>query len=290
MKNYLLSHQDNEVLKEINQAYKGVMSVLHYDCGYDFSKPYRVVKHSGKFTIKSLERDYSIASGDNVAIFYKDTFLKRLKFYVYPDGENVTNYNGIGYRTNLGYIDVSDFYTKKSFEEARKAGGVFYIFIQASSYKKESYQRKIDKCFSPADREFKGKYNFCDNRRDSSGYIIHYYRSELKARLKKYHTDQDKKNLNKKELSEEIERHTNIARKQKEVIVNLLNDVDVLERANLRYLSDVQTYLSYYSCNIRDLSLSSSESNFKWNLERCENSMKEVKNRINYYKENYIKA
>ena len=290
MKNYLLSHQDNEILKEINQTYNGVMSVLHYDCGFDFSKPYRVVKHSGKFTIKSLERDYSITSGDNAAILYEDKFIKTLRLYTYPDGKNVTNYYGIISRTNLSEIDVRDFVTKKDFEEARKAGGVFYIFIQASSYKKESYKRFVYKCFSPADREFKGYYNFCDKRKDHSGYIIHYYRSELKARLKKYHTDQDKKNLNKKELSEEIERHTNIARKQKEVIVNLLNDADVLERANMRYLSDVQTYLWFYSCNIRDLSLSSSKSNFKWNLERCENSMKEVKNRINYYKENYIKA
>lgn len=290
MKNYLLSHQDNEVLKEINQTYKGVMSVLHYDCGFDFSKPYRVVKHSGKFTIKSLERDYSITSDDNAAILYEDKFIKTLRLYTYPDGKNVTNYYGIISRTNLNEIDVRDFVTKKDFEETRKAGGVFYIFIQASSYKKESYKRFVYKCFSPADREYKGYYNFCDKRKDHSGYIIHYYRSELKARLKKYHTDQDKKNLNKKELSEEIERHTNIARKQKEVIVNLLNDVDVLERANLRYLSDVQTCLSYYSCNIRDLSLSSSESNFKWNLEKCENSMKKVRDRINYYKENYIKV
>ena len=290
MKNYLLSHQDNEILKEINQTYKGVMSVLHYDCGFDFSKPYRVVKHSGKFTIKSLQKDYSITSGDNVAILSKDTFFKKLSLYVYPDGENVTNNYGIEYRTNLSKIDVHDFYSKKEFEETRKAGGVFYIFIQSSSYKKESYKRFVYKCFSPADREFKGYYNFYDKRKDHSGYFISYYRNELKDRLKKRHAEQDKKKLNKKELSEEIERHTNVARKQKEVIVNLLNDVDVLERSNLRYLSDVQTYLSYYSCNIRELSLSSSESDFKRNLERCENSMKEVRNRINYYKENYIKA
>lgn len=290
MKNYLLPSQDNEVLKEINQTYKGVMSVLHYDCGFDFSKPYRVIKHSGKFTIKSLERDYSITSDDNVAVLSKDTFFKKLSLYVYPDGENVTNNCGIEYRTNLSKIDVHDFYSKKEFEETRKAVGVFYIFIQSSSYKKESYKRFVYKCFSPADREFKGYYNFYDKRKDHSGYCISYYRNELKTKLIKLRAEQDKKNLNKKELSEEIERHTNIARKQKEVIVNLLNDVDVLERANLRYLSDVQTYLSYYSCNIRDLSLSSSESDFKRNIERCEKSMKEVRDKINYYKENYIRA
>lgn len=290
MKNYLLPCQDNEVQKEINQAYKKVMSVLHYDCGFDFSKPYRVVKHSGKFTIKSLERDYSITSGDNVAVLSKDTFFKKLSLYVYPDGENVTNNCGIEYRTNLSKIDVHDFYSKKEFEETRKAGGVFYIFIQSSSYKKESYKRFVYKCFSPADREFKGYYNFYDKRKDHSGYFISYYRNELKVKLIKLRAEQDKKNLNKKELSEEIERHINIARKQKEVIVNLLNEVDVLERANLRYLSDVQTYLSFYSCNIRDLSLSASESDFKRNLKRCENSMKEVRDKINYYKENYIRA
>lgn len=290
MKNYLLSHQDNEILKGINQTYKGVMSVLHYDCGFDFSKPYRVVKHSGKFTIKSLERDYSITSSDNAAILYEDKFIKTLRLYTYPDGKNVTNYSCIESRTNLSKIDVRDFVTKKDFEETRKAGGVFYIFIQASSYKKESYKRFVYKCFSPADREYKGYYNFYDKRKDHSGYFISYYRNELKVKLIKLRAEQDKKNLNKKELSEEIERHTNIARKQKEVIVNLLNEVDVLERANLRYLSDVQTYLSFYSCNIRDLSLSASESDFKRNLKRCENSMKEVRDKINYYKENYIKA
>ena len=288
MKNYLLSHQDNEILKEINQTYKGVMSVLHYDCGFDFSKPYRIVKHSGKFTIKSLERDYSITSGDNVAILSKDTFFKKLSLYVYPDGENVTNNCSIEYRTNLSKIDVHDFYSKKEFEETRKAGGVFYIFIQSSSYKKESYKRFVYKCFSPADREFKGYYNFCDKRKDHSGYIIHYYRSELKARLRKYHTDQDKKNLNKKELSEEAERHTNIARKQKEVVVNLLSDADILEHSKLRYLLDIQQDLSKYSREIRDLSMCTYESDFRLCLETCEYYRKKISNDINYYKENIL--
>lgn len=290
MKNYLLSHQDNEVLKEINQTYKGVMPVLHYDCGFDFSKPYRVVKHSGKFTIKSLERDYSITSGDNAAILYEDKFIKTLRLYTYPDGENVTNNYGIEYRTNLSKIDVRDFVTKKDFEDARKAGGVFYIFIQASSYKKESYKRLVYKCFSPADREYKGYYNFCDKRKDHSGYIIHYYRNELKVRLKKYHTDQDKKNLNKKELSEEAERHINIARKQKEVVVNLLSDADILEHSKLRYLLDIQQDLSKYSREIRDLSMCTYESDFRLCLEKCEYYRKKISNDIKYYKENYIKA
>lgn len=290
MKNYLLSHQDNENLKEINQTYKGVMPVLHYDCGFDFSKPYRVIKHSGKFTIKSLQKDYSITSDDNVAILYKDTFFKMLKLYIYPTGENVTNYSSIEYRTNLSYIDVLDFYSKKEFEETRKAGGVFYIFIQSLSYKKESYQRKTDKCFSTADREFKGKYHFCNNRRDNSGYMIDHYRKELKARLKKYHNDQDKKNLNKKELSEEAERHTNIARKQKEVVVNLLSDADILEHSKLRYLLDIQQDLSKYSREIRDLSMCTYESCFRLTLERCEDFREIVASKINYYIENYIKA
>lgn len=290
MKNYLLSHQDNEILKEINQTYKGVMSVLHYDCGFDFSKPYRVVKHSEKFTIKSLERDYSITSGDNAAILYEDNFIKTLRLYTYPDGKNVTNYYGIISRTNLSNIDVRDFVTKKDFEETRKAGGVFYIFIQASSYKKESYKRLVYKCFSPADREFKGYYNFYDKRKDHSGYFISYYRSELKDRLRKYHTDQDKKNLNKKELSEEAERHTNIARKQKEVVVNLLSDADILEHSKLRYLLDIQQDLSKYSREIRDLSMCTYESYFRLTLERCEYYRKKISNDINYYKENYIRA
>lgn len=290
MKNYLLSHQDNEILKEINQAYKGVMPVLHYDCGFDFSKPYRVIKHSGKFTIKSLERDYSITSGDNVAILSKDTFFKKLSLYVYPDGENVTNNYGIEYRTNLSKIDVHDFYSKKEFEETRKAGGMFYIFIQSSSYKKESYKRFVYKCFSPADREFKGYYNFYDKRKDHSGYFISYYRNELKAKLRKLRAEQDKKNLNKKELSEEIERHTNIARKQKEILVKLLSDVDVLDRSSMRLLSEIQDSIITYSGEIRDLSLSASESDFKRNLVRCERSREQVTNEINYYIENYIKA
>ena len=290
MKNYLLSHQDNEILKEINQTYKGVMPVLHYDCGFDFSKPYRVVKHSGKFTIKSLERDYSITSGDNAAILYEDNYIKTLRLYTYPDGKNLTNYYGIISRTNLSEIDVRDFVTKKDFEEARKAGGVFYIFIQASSYKKESYKRFVYKCFSPADREFKGYYNFYDKRKDHSGYIIHYYRSELKARLKKYHTDQDKKKLNKKELSEEVERHTNIARKQKEVVVNLLSNVDVLDRPNFSSLLDIQYDISTYSRKIKDLSMCKSESSFRIDLERCEYYRKKIVGGIDYYKQNYIKA
>lgn len=290
MKNYLLSHQDNEVLKEINQTYKGVMSVLHYDCGFDFSKPYRVVKHSGKFTIKSLERDYSITSGDNAAILYEDKFIKTLRLYIYPDGKNVTNYSCIESRTNLSKIDVRDFVTKKDFEETRKAGGVFYIFIQASSYKKESYKRFVYKCFTPADREFKGYYNFCDKRKDHSGYIIHYYRSELKARLRKYHNDQDKKNLNKKELSEEAERHTNIARKQKEVVVNLLSDADILEHSKLKYLLDIQYDISTYSRKIKDLSMCKTDSCFRIDLERCEYYRKKIASGINYYKENYIKV
>ena len=290
MKNYLLSHQDKEVLKEINQTYKGVMSVLHYDCGFDFSKPYRVVKHSGKFTIKSLERDYSITSGDNTAILYKDKFIKTLRLYVYPNGENVTNYSCIESRTNLSKIDIRDFVTKKDFEETRKAGGVFYIFIQASSYKKESYKRLVYKCFSPADREYKGYYNFCDKRKDHSGYIIHHYRNELKARLRKYHNDQDKKNLNKKELSEEVEKHTNIARKQKEVIVNLLSNIDVLDRSNMRFLLYIQDDLLTYSKKIKDLSMCSYGSDFKKTLEMCEYYKKNISNRINRYKEEYLKA
>ncbi len=290
MKNYLLPHQDNEALKEINQTYKEVMPVLHYDCGFDYSKPYRVIKHSGKFTIKSLQKDYSIESDDNVAILYKDTFFKMLKLYVYPDGENVTNYHSIEYRTNLSYIDVHDFYSKKEFEETRKAGGVFYIFVQSSNYRKESYQRKTYKCFSPADREYKGRLNFCNNKRDRSGYLIEHYRNELKARLRKYRADQDKKNLNKKELSEEVEKHTNIARKQKEVIVNLLSNVDVLDRSNFSSLLDIQYDISNYSRKIKDLSMCKAESNFRIILERCEYYRKRIVGGIDYYKQNYIKA
>ena len=80
MKNYLLPHQDNEVLKEINHYYPKTMGVLHYACGFDYSKPYRVIRHSGKFTIKSLQKDYSITSDDNVAILSKDKFFR---FYTF---------------------------------------------------------------------------------------------------------------------------------------------------------------------------------------------------------------
>ena len=290
MKNYLLSHQDNEVLKEINQTYKGVMPVLHYDCGFDFSKPYRVVKHSGKFTIKSLERDYSITSDDNVAILSKDTFFKMLNLYVYPDGENVTNNYGIEYRTNLSKIDVHDFYSKKEFEETRKVGGVFYIFVQSSSYKKESYKRFVNKHLSPTDRDFKGYYSFYDKRKDHSGYLINYYRNELHDRLKKYHDEQDEKKLNKRELSEEVGRHTNIAKKQKEVVVNLLSDADILELSKLRYLLDIQQDLSKYSCEIRELSMCTYESYFRLTLERCNDFREQVASNITYCIENYIKA
>ena len=119
---------------------------------------------------------------------------------------------------------------------------------------------------------------------------VHYYRSELKARLRKYHTYQDKKNLNKKELSEETERHTNIARKQKEVVVNLLSDADILEHSKLRYLLDIQQDLSKYSREIRDLSMCTYESDFRLCLEKCEYYRKKISNDINYYKENYIKV
>ena len=84
MKNYLLPHQDNEILKEINHEYPKAMAVLHYDCGFDYSKPYRVIRHSGKFTIKSLQKDYSITSEDNVAFsrFYTFMFTQMERTYI----------------------------------------------------------------------------------------------------------------------------------------------------------------------------------------------------------------
>ena len=250
MKNYLLPHQDNEILKEINHEYPKAMAVLHYDRGFNYSKPYRVIKHSGKFTLKSLEKDYSITSDDNVAILSKDKYLKALSLYVYPDGRNISEYRGVEYRTNLAKTHVFDKKKKKEFEETRKDGGVSYIFIQNKNDSVERSGRILNKGMDESFRNYTyNNYRYYKGETDKSGYSIRYYKESLQKRLKKYHVSLDVNKLDKAFQSEETLKHISYANEQKEVIVNLLMAADVTNGDNIAMLSeilnDISDYISY---------------------------------------------
>ena len=294
MKNYLLPHQDNEILKEINHYYPKTMAVLHYDCGFDYSKPYRVIKHSGKFTLKSLEKDYSITLNDNVAILSKDKYLKALSLYVYPNGRNISEYRGVEYRTNLAKTHVFDFSTKKEFEETRKDGGVSYIFIQNKNDSVERSGRILNKRMNKSFRNYTDKvYNYYREETDKSGYSVRYYKESLMKRLKKYHDSLDANKLDKAFQSEQVLKHFGYANEQKETVANLLMAADITfdtDGSNMIMLGDIMHDISDYITYISFMSMFPDKERFdKWH-QVCEDTKAKISGSIERYKKNYIKA
>lgn len=294
MKNYLLPHQDNEILKEINHEYPKAMAVLHYDRGFNYSKPYRVIKHSGKFTLKSLEKDYSITSDDNVAILSKDKFFQILHLYVYPDGKNVYDYRDVYCRTNMIKTCVYDFATKKSFEEVRKAGGVFYIFIQNKNDSVERSGRILNKRMNKSFRNYTDKvYSYYREEKDKSGYSVRYYKESLMKRMKKYHDSLDVNKLDKAFQSEQVSKHFGYAKEQKETVANLLMAADITfdtDGSNMIMLGDIMHDISDYITYISFMSMFPDKERFdKWH-QVCEDTKAKISGSIERYKEKYIKA
>ena len=170
----------NEIIK--NSA-PHVFRELNALAGFDFEKPFEIVKINGSFTIKKLLKAANAAGfdkADNIAALTKPNniscFCSDLHFVTIEAGavENVKFRSPSLYKNNGAYLSraLQDYYTKGSFEEARKsANAETWLILQKSEHRTIKGGKKRES-ISTADR-----YNVICTQGATDGHGAHWISS-----------------------------------------------------------------------------------------------------------------
>ena len=127
----------NELLKDNPKA----MQFLHDFRGFDFCKPFNVVKTYGTFTVNSIKKAIGKSSFDglNTVILLKREGERSKNLYIayIEDGKRVRSYTSGDLRNYNAYERGIDYaYSIGRFEEIRKKGTEYiYIIFQSEEYR-----------------------------------------------------------------------------------------------------------------------------------------------------------
>lgn len=212
-------------IKDIKQDNNKALRYLHKNYGFDFQKPFVIIKQDGKFTANYV----SIYLSKVITPFYPEDYQIVLLVRPYDyrnqlDRLHAVSCDGDKFTINVpsGYsYGIDDFYNKRDFEEKRKnRTAYYYIIAQKKEYLCLDHSVKIDYTerfeYIPRNSEtfYDGKGNtyyghitiaqkrtntelfkYATKRKDlkelsdiidKSGYLVCEYRSELHRRVAMY--------------------------------------------------------------------------------------------------------
>lgn len=212
-------------LKELNQDSKNVSQYLHGGFGFDFEKPFTIIKQDGKFTantiISGLSKEIENFSSENYKIILLIRYyghsgnLEKLHIATLDDDKfNIDVPRGYDY-------DVDTFYSKGDLEHTRK-NKMAYLFVVAQKTEylidrkpirhdtTERYQyipssceccgdgkgntyyyrvnvKEINKNKKPSQLDIQyRRLKSLGDIIDRSGYLVYEYRDRLKDRVREY--------------------------------------------------------------------------------------------------------
>ena len=163
-----------ENIKEILKSNQTALRGMHDVFGYDFCKPFKIVKICGNFTVNSIckiaeKNGYSTDEKSQIVILtrrtdtinYYHSTLKAVE--ILGNDFNVKFTRRIPHYHNCKHMPFDDFYAKSCFHDFRKETDCeTYIFLQSSEFKKLPKESKLN-----LNERFKiKKVNYC---RDING-------------------------------------------------------------------------------------------------------------------------
>ncbi len=126
-------------IKKLNQDNKNASQYLHDSFGFDFQKPFTVIKQDGKFTANSIINGISKKISDFSPDGYKIVLL--IRYYDYNgklERLHIATFDGKKFNIDVprGYdYDIDTFYSKGAFEHTRKNKTAYlFIVIQKNEY------------------------------------------------------------------------------------------------------------------------------------------------------------
>lgn len=259
-------------VKEILRENKFAFQLLNRARGYDFEKPFYIVKGDGKFTYNSVIKLMQSVVGTDFNVIDYNCFMliedsrpyRQDGFYgVDIDPNKFENLERDLWSTKRGHISnyehyINNCHTVKDFEELRKNYAYYYyIVIQKYSDSYVSGEIKIDiterveiikKDFGYTTLK---QNNFVSTERnysqlnvDKSGYIK---QDNYSGRLRKIKADKNKKEVDKVDETafiEDIEDKLNIIKNY--ISTNVLT-------ANTEELIDLSNVLGYYRSTLNEM-------------------------------------
>lgn len=168
-----------------------MMQNLHKALGIDWLSPYIEIEHKGKFTINSLNKELA-AHGytpDNSLVLV----LMQGPEYWNSDEWLVTRIYENDFDVAMPYI-LDNFCRKYDFNDARKKDSCHAIFFaQKKEYLTPCDLSKIKKPdYHGRFKDLSDIYNLYRPTLDHSGYIVSFYRDELRERAEKYKAEKAK--------------------------------------------------------------------------------------------------
>ncbi len=126
-------------IKKLNQDNKNASQYLHDSFGFDFQKPFTVVKQDGKFTANSIINSISKKISDFSPDDYRIVLL--IRYYDYNgklERLHVATFDGKKFNIDVprGYdYDIDTFYSKGALEHTRKNKTAYlFIAVQKNEY------------------------------------------------------------------------------------------------------------------------------------------------------------